>query len=223
MCFFFGRRIESEYIDTFLFSAPCSGVDISYYTWFTKTDGTAGSLKLVNKAADGTEWCVDAGSTRTFLHVFGLALIHIVIAASGTRMKIWKCYDGLAAQTWVYNSATQQIKLNSANQCLDVVDGKYNDTGFTLLQTWTCTAGNTNQVCVLLPSLVARFMAHNLSIDLHHHGHLKDSTMIFFVFTSWYLWAWYEHYRTTRNLSESSHQTIIIIRICSNNRISRVI
>ncbi|KAH8804299.1 ricin B lectin domain-containing protein [Flagelloscypha sp. PMI_526] len=108
----------------------CIGNDTSLYSWYMADSG-AGPIKLVWKNAAGTEFCLDAGSNL----------------ASGIRLKVWQCYDGLTQQTWVH-PGEGKVKLNSFNQCMDVVDGVFNDNGGnTFVQTWTCVAGNTNQVC----------------------------------------------------------------------------
>ena len=58
-------------------------------------------------------------------------------------MKIWQCYDGLAAQQWVVTD-DQRIVLNSTSFCLDDYKGIL--TNDNKVQTWTCSDGNTNQV-----------------------------------------------------------------------------
>ena len=83
---------------------------------------------------------------------------------SGTAMKIWECYSGLAAQTWYYTS-DDRISLQNqgmllfitgcrrlvliviprfAGQCLDLTNGSLNDG--TVMQIWECTDNDTNQV-----------------------------------------------------------------------------
>ncbi|KAF9556534.1 FAD-binding domain-containing protein [Agrocybe pediades] len=75
----------------------------------------------------GTNFCLDAGSSP----------------ANGVGMKIWQCFDNLAAQTWTYNSANM-IALSVQNQCLDLTDGSL--TNSNQVQTWQCSPGNNNQV-----------------------------------------------------------------------------
>ena len=66
-----------------------------------------------------------------------------VAPGNGVQMKIWECYSGLAAQTWYY-TGDKRIALYNGNQCLDLTNGSTNDG--TVMQTWQCTTGDTNQV-----------------------------------------------------------------------------
>ncbi|KJA15305.1 carbohydrate-binding module family 13 protein [Hypholoma sublateritium FD-334 SS-4] len=75
----------------------------------------------------GTNFCLDAGSNP----------------ASGVGLKIWQCYDNLAAQAWNY-SDDDRITLVGKGQCLDLTGG--NTANSNQLQTWQCYAGNNNQV-----------------------------------------------------------------------------
>lgn len=74
----------------------------------------------------GTNFCLDAGSHP----------------ASGVGMKIWQCYEGLAAQYWTY-TAKKQLQI-AGTQCLDLPNGS--TTNGKQVQTWQCSAGNTNQI-----------------------------------------------------------------------------
>jgi hypothetical protein len=74
----------------------------------------------------GQNFCLDATSASP---------------GSGTKMKIWQCYSGLAAQSWNY--ASNVLKLQSANQCLDLTDGL--KTNGNVVQVWQCYAGSANQ------------------------------------------------------------------------------
>ncbi|KIK01011.1 carbohydrate-binding module family 13 protein [Laccaria amethystina LaAM-08-1] len=74
----------------------------------------------------GTGFCLDAGKTP----------------ASGVGLKIWQCFAGLPAQTWIYTLAGS-IVLNGTNQCVDLTDG-LTDNG-NRLQTYQCADGNVNQ------------------------------------------------------------------------------
>ncbi|KAK7055961.1 carbohydrate-binding module family 13 protein [Favolaschia claudopus] len=76
----------------------------------------------------GTNYCLDAGSNP----------------ANGVGMKIWQCYDGLAAQTWYYDGVRKTLNLYNQGQCLDLTDGDL--TNGRQAQTWQCTSGNTNQL-----------------------------------------------------------------------------
>jgi len=75
----------------------------------------------------GTNFCLDAGGNP----------------ASGTKMKIWECYDGLPAQQWWYTD-DNRIALEGKGLCLDLTDGVLYNNKRT--QVWACIDGNTNQV-----------------------------------------------------------------------------
>ena len=86
--------------------------------------------------------------------------------ANGVAMKIWQCYDNLAAQQWVYgndNKITLEGKGSylffllfviskdvfifsrwMLGQCLDLENGNTKSGG--KVQTWQCSMGNNNQV-----------------------------------------------------------------------------
>jgi len=78
----------------------------------------------------GTNYCLDAGSDP----------------ASGVGMKIWTCFDGLAAQTWFY-TADDRIAVLGQGQCLDLTNGVL--TNSNQVQTWECTDNDINQAWVL--------------------------------------------------------------------------
>ncbi|KAJ3539137.1 hypothetical protein NM688_g6411 [Phlebia brevispora] len=78
----------------------------------------------------GQNFCLDAGDSP----------------ADGTRMKIWECYSGLAAQTWYYTD-DDRIALQNQGFCLDLTNGDSHDG--TVMQIWKCTDHNTNQVWTL--------------------------------------------------------------------------
>ncbi|GMK58648.1 hypothetical protein CspeluHIS016_0600900 [Cutaneotrichosporon spelunceum] len=73
----------------------------------------------------GQNFCLDAGSAP----------------ADGVYMKIWQCYTGLAAQSW--SVANGAIKLQSADQCVDLKDGVTSPGN--PVQTWKCYPGSGNQ------------------------------------------------------------------------------
>ncbi|KIK51386.1 carbohydrate-binding module family 13 protein [Collybiopsis luxurians FD-317 M1] len=75
----------------------------------------------------GTNFCLDAGSTP----------------GDGVQMKIWQCYDNLAAQQW-YFTDDNRVALEGKGQCLDLTNG--NKANGNQLQTWSCGNGNLNQV-----------------------------------------------------------------------------
>ena len=76
---------------------------------------------------NGTNFCLDAGSSPS----------------NGIGMKIWTCYDNLPAQQWFY-TGDNRIALENQGFCLDLTNGSTADGN--VLQTWSCTTGNTNQV-----------------------------------------------------------------------------
>ncbi|KAJ6587539.1 G-X-X-X-Q-X-W domain-containing protein [Mycena vulgaris] len=82
-----------------------------------------GSVKVT-----GTDYCLDAGSSP----------------GNGVDMKIWQCFDDLAAQTWFYNGVEKSLALYNQGQCLDLTDGDLTNSRQT--QIWQCATGNTNQV-----------------------------------------------------------------------------
>ena len=57
-------------------------------------------------------------------------------------MKIWTCYDNLPAQDWTYTA--NALQLAGTGLCLDLTNGSLTDGN--ILQTWTCVAGNGNQL-----------------------------------------------------------------------------
>ena len=59
-------------------------------------------------------------------------------------MKIWQCFTGLPQQSWTPIQTSGSIKLTAANFCLDLTNG--NTTNQNVLQIWTCSQGNTNQI-----------------------------------------------------------------------------
>ena len=91
---------------------------------------SAQQWKISNGAiqAAGGNYCLDAGNAPV---------------NDGTKMKVWQCYPGIAAQTWTAPSSRGTIKLNSANECVDLTDGNSNNGN--VVQVWTCSSGNNNQ------------------------------------------------------------------------------
>ncbi|KAJ7211645.1 carbohydrate-binding module family 13 protein [Mycena pura] len=92
--------------------------------------GTLPGPTSISSATTGTDtYCLDAGVPADY--------------ADGVQMKIWKCFDGLAQQTW-NKMESGQIQLANTNFCLDLTNGDL--TNRNVLQLWTCTAGDTNQI-----------------------------------------------------------------------------
>ncbi|KAJ8453796.1 hypothetical protein ONZ45_g19565 [Pleurotus djamor] len=98
----------------------CDGSNQGAQRWVIKRGGQ--QIKL-----SGTNYCLDAGSNP----------------ASGVGMKVWTCYEGLAAQLWTY-TPDDYIRLQGTNQCLDLTDGDL--TNGRQVQTWECAGGNQNQL-----------------------------------------------------------------------------
>ncbi|PPQ69125.1 hypothetical protein CVT26_003573 [Gymnopilus dilepis] len=110
------------------------------------------ALTSVNPA-DESQWCLDAGDQSTW--------------TNGLKMKIWQCFSNLPQQTWTPVTSSGTIKLTSANFCLDLTNG--DKTNQNILQIWTCSAGNPNQICpddmkTLLLSTTFLAAAHGMSI-----------------------------------------------------------
>lgn len=53
-------------------------------------------------------------------------------------MKVWQCYDGLAAQQW-FLTGDGRVAVEGKGQCLDLPGGVINDG--TVVQTWECATG----------------------------------------------------------------------------------
>ena len=67
----------------------------------------------------------------------------MIAPANGTQMKIWQCYANIPAQTWYYTD-DQRISLENQGLCLDLTNGSTADGN--VVQIWSCTPNNTNQV-----------------------------------------------------------------------------
>ncbi|KAH6912142.1 G-X-X-X-Q-X-W domain-containing protein [Coprinopsis sp. MPI-PUGE-AT-0042] len=75
----------------------------------------------------GTNFCLDAGSNP----------------GNGTSLKIWECFDNLAAQQWQFTD-DRRLALEGTGLCLDLPSG--NTANGNVLQTWACSDANANQV-----------------------------------------------------------------------------
>ena len=81
-------------------------------------NGTAAQNWVINSGTTalqvaGTNYCLDAGSGKSCPTARLARVMLILVSAapgSGTQMKIWQCYSGLAAQTWYY-TGDQRIAL----------------------------------------------------------------------------------------------------------------
>lgn len=65
-------------------------------------------------------------------------------------MKIWQCYDGLAAQQWYY-TGDNRVALTNQGFCLDLTNGA--TTNANVMQIWQCATGKSHHLfspCVLL-------------------------------------------------------------------------
>jgi hypothetical protein len=85
---------------------------------------------------DQSKWCLDAGVQSLW--------------ANGVKMKIWQCFSNLPQQTWTPITTSGTIKLPSGNFCLDLTNGNLTDRN--VLQIWTCTAGDANQIWTVTSS-----------------------------------------------------------------------
>jgi hypothetical protein len=74
-------------------------------------------------------------------HLNGYLLV--CVGANGLQMKVWTCFNDLPQQNWTVSSSGQ-IKLAGTNFCLDLTDGSTANRN--ILQLWTCSNGNANQV-----------------------------------------------------------------------------
>jgi hypothetical protein len=83
-----------------------------------------------------------------YLHLLLTSIQHLLtwslIGANGVKMKIWQCFSGLVQQTWTPVTTSGTIKLTTGDFCLDLTNG--NTDNKNVLQVWTCTAGDTNQI-----------------------------------------------------------------------------
>ncbi|KAJ9107966.1 hypothetical protein QFC20_003651 [Naganishia adeliensis] len=92
-------------------------------------------IRVARNSLSATDYCVDFGSNR---------------GVNGVGLKIWQCYDGLAAQQ-LYITGDNHIAVEGDNQCADVRAesqatqakpyGSHKD-----LQSWQCSGGNPNQI-----------------------------------------------------------------------------
>ncbi|KAJ7495530.1 G-X-X-X-Q-X-W domain-containing protein [Mycena latifolia] len=127
----FARR--ARYPTSKLGRAPSSRRDIRISALIYDCNGSQAQKWVIKRGKGsvqvaGTNYCLDAGSSP----------------GNGVGMKIWQCFDGLAAQTWFYDGVRKTLTLYNEGQCLDLTDGDLTNSRQT--QTWQCTAGNTNQL-----------------------------------------------------------------------------
>jgi hypothetical protein len=120
-----GTFADGTAVDIF----DCNGSNGQKWQW----NGDA--LTSVNPV-DGSQWCLDAGVQSQW--------------ANGVKMKIWQCFSNLAQQTWTPVTTSGTIKLTAANFCLDLTNGV--KTNQNVLQIWTCSAGNANQLWTVTSS-----------------------------------------------------------------------
>ncbi|KAF9442685.1 carbohydrate-binding module family 13 protein [Macrolepiota fuliginosa MF-IS2] len=89
------------------------------------------------------DWVVAPGEGHVNLASTGFCLDAGMVPANGIGMKIWECFNNLPAQDWFYTS-DQRIALTNQGLCLDLTNGDL--TNGNLVQTWTCTDFDTNQI-----------------------------------------------------------------------------
>ncbi|KAF8883643.1 ricin B lectin domain-containing protein, partial [Gymnopilus junonius] len=110
------------YATALLYKCTYDCNDTSAQRWTLSSGGGMTSVVLA-----GTDFCLDAGSNPS----------------SGTRMKIWQCFNSLPAQSWEVTSA-HQLKLSGTNQCLDLRNSLLQNENE--IQTGACGTTNPNQI-----------------------------------------------------------------------------
>ncbi|KNZ74736.1 Endo-1,4-beta-xylanase A [Termitomyces sp. J132] len=108
-------------------------------------DGTPVQIFDCN-GSNAQMWDIMPGNTAVKVHGQNFCLDAGSEPANGVPMKIWECFDGLPAQTWFY-TGDQRIALLGQGFCLDLTNGAHVDSN--LVQTWTCTDNNSNQIWTL--------------------------------------------------------------------------
>ncbi|KAF9041471.1 ricin B lectin domain-containing protein [Panaeolus papilionaceus] len=88
-------------------------------------------------------WVIKRGSTKVQVAGKNFCLDAGSAPASGVGMKIWQCYDNLAAQKWSFTE-DNRIALEGKGQCLDLPNGVMVNSN--QVQTWQCSDNNNNQV-----------------------------------------------------------------------------
>jgi hypothetical protein len=118
-------------------------------------NGSIGQNWLVSGGAisttssTGDNYCFDAGDSSTctfplpFSYFVPWIIYSLCVGANGLQMKVWTCFDDLPQQNWTVSSSGQ-IKLTGTNLCLDLTNGSTANRN--ILQLWTCSNGNANQV-----------------------------------------------------------------------------
>ncbi|KAG6886767.1 hypothetical protein C0992_002478 [Termitomyces sp. T32_za158] len=109
------------------------------------TNGTPVQIYDCN-GSDAQMWNIMPGQTTVKVHINNFCLDAGSTPGNGVGMKIWECFDGLAAQTWFYTD-DQRIALLNQGLCLDLTNGVHVDSN--QVQTYVCTDNNTNQVWTL--------------------------------------------------------------------------
>ncbi|KAL1412256.1 hypothetical protein Q8F55_003267 [Vanrija albida] len=102
----------------------------SHPHWIVR-DGWKGQIQVHDTATPWKRYCLDAGSWPQ----------------NGIELKVWECLD-VPQQQWHVHDGV--IELVGYGLCLDVRDGKLN--WESVIQTWQCYPGNTNQQWVVVPT-----------------------------------------------------------------------
>jgi len=110
----------------------------------SNANGVAVVLQLCSTL--GTKWAISSGNTAVTTNNGAYAFDAGSSPTSGTQMKIWTSYPGLAAQNW-YLTGDNRIALTDSGLCLDLPNG--NKAAGQRLQLWKCGTGNNNQVWTL--------------------------------------------------------------------------
>jgi len=91
-------------------------------------------------------WIVSRGNTKVRLAGTNFCLDSGTHPADGAQLKIWQCYDNLAAQQWYYADDNRlELEVDNQDFCVDLENGV--TTNSHKVQTWTCACSdNKNQV-----------------------------------------------------------------------------
>jgi hypothetical protein len=135
-------------------SGPCSAdpsVSI-FQSWVYSLGAT--TIQVAPNSLTDTPFCIDFGEN---LGADGQALkvscTGLGIESTTDLPQIWQCYDGLLQENLWITEDNRIAVANGPGQCADVraestpdVSGPYPVTK--TLQSWSCTAGNTNQIFI---------------------------------------------------------------------------
>ncbi|KAL0950037.1 hypothetical protein HGRIS_010045 [Hohenbuehelia grisea] len=117
-------------------------------TCLTVDGPAANGTPVVLRACDvdpipAQHWKINFGDTKVQLADSNFCLDAGLTPANGVQLKIWECYDGLAAQAWHYTDDFR-ISLKDQGYCVDLQGGIAVDNH--KVQSWQCRDENPNQV-----------------------------------------------------------------------------